>query len=147
MQISSHCFAVTGLGYVCPWCVNAGFVAGETTTLVIDTGGNWMAAQTIHGYAFAVRPENQIMVVNTQKHFDHVSGNGFFRSLGIDVCGHAENLRTGAEFADDIEEFNDAINRCLPPSAQKRPMRSFTKPNWLPRTGRYMKKPPSIWAE
>jgi glyoxylase-like metal-dependent hydrolase (beta-lactamase superfamily II) len=109
MQISPHCFALTGLGYVSPWCVNAGFVAGDSTTLVIDTGGNWMAAQTIHGYARAVHPENRIMAVNTENHFDHVGGNGYFRGLGIDVYGHAENFRTAEEFAAEITEFNDAI--------------------------------------
>ena len=25
MQVAPNCFAVTGLGYVPPWCVNAGF--------------------------------------------------------------------------------------------------------------------------
>jgi glyoxylase-like metal-dependent hydrolase (beta-lactamase superfamily II) len=109
MQISPHCFAVTGLGYVSPWCVNAGFVAGDSTTLAIDTGGNRMAAQTIHGYARAVRPENRIIVVNTEKHFDHVGGNSYFRSFGIDVYGHAENDRTEEEFAAEIAAFNDAI--------------------------------------
>jgi glyoxylase-like metal-dependent hydrolase (beta-lactamase superfamily II) len=109
MQISPHCFAVTGLGYVSPWCVNAGFVAGGSTTLVIDTGGNWMAAQTIYGYARAASPGNRIMAVNTEKHFDHVGGNGYFRGLGIDVYGHAENYRTAEEFAAEIAEFNDAI--------------------------------------
>ena len=68
-----------------------------------------MAAQTIYGYARAVRSGNRIMAVNTEKHFDHVGGNGFFRRLGIDVYGHAENSRTAEEFADEIAEFNDAI--------------------------------------
>ena len=108
MQISQHCYAVTGLGYSSPWSVNAGFVAGDTTTLVIDTGGNWMAAQTIHGYARAVRPSNRILAVNTEKHFDHVGGNGFFRDLGIDIYGHAENQRTAEEFAAEIAVFNDS---------------------------------------
>jgi glyoxylase-like metal-dependent hydrolase (beta-lactamase superfamily II) len=109
MQISSHCFAVTGLGYVSPWSVNAGFAVGDTTTLIVDCGGNWLAAQTIHGYARAIRPDNLILAVNTEKHFDHVGGNVFFRSQGIDVFGHAENFRTAEEFAAEITEFNDAI--------------------------------------
>ena len=108
MQISPHCYAVTGLGYFSPWCVNAGFVAGDTTTLIVDTGTNWMAAQTIHGYACAVHPSNRILAVNTEKHFDHVGGNGFFRDLGIDIYGHAENQRTAEEFAAEIAVFNDS---------------------------------------
>ena len=108
MQISQHCYAVTGLGYFSPWYVNAGFVTGDTTTLIVDTGTNCMAAQTIHGYAYAVRPGNRILAVNTEKHFDHVGSNGFFRGLGIDVFGHAENQRTAEEFAAEIAVFNDS---------------------------------------
>lgn len=109
MRLSARCYAVTGLGYSAPWCVNAGFVTGDKVTLVVDTGGNALAAQTVHGYAEAARPGNQLRVVNTEKHFDHIGGNGFFRDLGIDVWGHAGVARTGAEFAAEIAEFNLAI--------------------------------------
>ena len=40
MRLSNRCYAVTGLGYSAPWCVNAGFIAGDEVTLVVDTGGN-----------------------------------------------------------------------------------------------------------
>jgi glyoxylase-like metal-dependent hydrolase (beta-lactamase superfamily II) len=92
-----------------PWCVNAGFIAGDETTLIVDTGGNTLAAQTIHGYACAVRPENKLRVINTEKHFDHIGGNSYFRELGIDVWGHAGIARTPDEFQAEIAEFNDAI--------------------------------------
>ena len=49
------------------------------------------------------------MAVINEKHFDHVGGNGYFRDLGIDVYGHAENYRTAEEFVAEIAEFNDAI--------------------------------------
>ena len=87
MRLTDHCYAVTGLGYSLPWCVNAGFIAGDAITLVVDTGGNTLAAQTIHGYASAARPGNKLRVINTEKHFDHIGGNGYFRELGIDVWG------------------------------------------------------------
>jgi hypothetical protein len=29
-------------------------------TLIVDTGGNTLAAQTIHGYACAARPANKL---------------------------------------------------------------------------------------
>ena len=99
MRLSNRCYAVTGLGYSAPWCVNAGFIAGDEVTLVVDTGGNALAAQTVHGYASAARAGNQLRVVNTEKHFDHIGGNGFFRDLGIDVWGQVGMARTGAEFA------------------------------------------------
>ena len=109
MRLSNCCCAVTGLGYSAPWCVNAGFAAGENLTLVVDTGGNALAAQTIHGYASAAKPGNPLRVVNTEKHFDHIGGNGYFRELGVDVWGHAGVVRTAAEFEAEIAEFNQAI--------------------------------------
>jgi glyoxylase-like metal-dependent hydrolase (beta-lactamase superfamily II) len=115
MRLSNRCFAVTGLGYSAPWCVNAGLVAGDTVTLVVDTGGNALAAQTVHGYASAVRPGNQLRVINTEGHFDHIGGNSFFREQGIDVWGHVGVARTAVEFQAEIAEFNDAI-----PSAARR---------------------------
>jgi glyoxylase-like metal-dependent hydrolase (beta-lactamase superfamily II) len=109
VRLSAHCYAVTGLGYAPPWCVNAGFIAGEHTTLIADTGGNALAAATIHGYATAVRPANRIIVLDLEKHFDHIGGNCYFRERSIDVYGHAGIQRTPAEFAAEIDEFNAAI--------------------------------------
>ncbi len=110
MRISHRCYAVTGLGYSTPWCVNAGFVTGDNQTLIIDTGANTLAAQTIHGYASAVKPDNQIRVINTEKHFDHIGGNSFFRELGIDVWGHFGIARTAQEFQAEIAEFHEDIS-------------------------------------
>ena len=45
MRLSNRCFAVTGLCYLPPWSVNAGFVTGDETTLIIDTGANAAAAK------------------------------------------------------------------------------------------------------
>ena len=109
MRLTNRCYAVTGLGYSSPWCVNAGVIAGDSLTLVVDSGGNTLAAQTIFGYASAVRPENSLRVINTEKHFDHIGGNGFFRQHGVDVWGHIKILRTADEFAGEIAEFNEAI--------------------------------------
>jgi cyclase len=110
MRVSNRCYAVTGLGYVSPWCVNAGFVAGRDVTLVVDTGANALAAASLHGYASAVRPSNQLRVINTEKHFDHVGGNSFFRDCGIDTWGHSSLHRTEAEFEAEIAEFNSEIS-------------------------------------
>jgi glyoxylase-like metal-dependent hydrolase (beta-lactamase superfamily II) len=109
MRLSPRCYAVTGLGYATPWCVNAGFVTGDDLTLVIDTGANALAAETIHGYATAARPGNPLRVINTERHFDHIGGNSFFRERDIEVWGHAGIARTPAEFRDEITEFNAAI--------------------------------------
>jgi glyoxylase-like metal-dependent hydrolase (beta-lactamase superfamily II) len=110
MRVSNRCYAVTGLGYLAPWCVNAGFVAGGETTLVVDTGANTPAAASIYGYATAVRPSNIVRVINTEKHFDHIGGNSFFQDRGIEVWGHASLHRTAEEFAQEIAEFNEDIS-------------------------------------
>ena len=94
MRLSNRCYAVTGLGYSTPWCVNAGFVTGDNLTVVVDTGANTLGAQTVHGYASTAAPRNQICVINTEKHFDHIGGNGFFREQGIDIWAHVGIART-----------------------------------------------------
>lgn len=109
MRISEHCYAATGLGYAPPWCVNAGIVAGANTTLVIDTGGNALAGQTVYGYAAAIRPTNKLRVINTEKHFDHIGGNCVFRENDILISGHIGITRTQEEFVAEINDFNDTI--------------------------------------
>ena len=109
MRLSPRCYAVTGLAYSSPWCVNAGFIIGDAETLVVDTGGNALSGQTVHGYATAVQPLNRLRVLNTEKHFDHIGGNAYFRAHRVDIWGHHALARTPAEFEAEIAEFNDAI--------------------------------------
>ena len=89
--------------------MNAGFVTGRDATLIIDTGANTLAARTIHGYATAAAPANRVLVLNSEKHFDHIGGNGYFREQGIDVYGHAGIERSEDEFRSEMAEFNAAI--------------------------------------
>jgi glyoxylase-like metal-dependent hydrolase (beta-lactamase superfamily II) len=110
MRLSTHCFAITGLGYLPPWTVNAGFITGDETTLIIDTGANAAAAATIHGYASTARPSNQLLVLDTERHFDHIGGNGYFRARGIDIYGHSSIQRTDDEFRAEMAEFNQGIS-------------------------------------
>jgi len=109
MQIAEHCYAVTGLAYLPPWSVNAGIVAGRHTTLIVDTSACSLSAATIHGYATAMRPGNRLLVINTEKHFDHVGGNGYFRQRGVEILGHPGIVRTDAEFLAEKQEFNASI--------------------------------------
>jgi glyoxylase-like metal-dependent hydrolase (beta-lactamase superfamily II) len=110
MRLSNRCFAVTGLGYLPPWTVNAGFVTGDESTLIVDTGANAAAAATIHGYASMARPSNHLKVLNSERHFDHIGGNEYFRERGIDVYGHSSIHRTDEEFHAEISEFNGEIS-------------------------------------
>jgi glyoxylase-like metal-dependent hydrolase (beta-lactamase superfamily II) len=110
LRLSDRCFAVTGLGYLPPWTVNGGFITGDDTTLIVDTGANASAASTIHGYASIARPSNRLLAIDTERHFDHIGGNGFFRERGIDIWGHASIQRTDDEFRAEVAEFNAAIS-------------------------------------
>ncbi len=109
MQISEHCYAISGLSFIPPWSVNAGFIVGDKQTLIVDTGANTLSAQTIYGYARSVRPQNSLLVVNTELHLDHLSGNGFFQQRGIPIYGHHKIQRTNAELTSAIAEFNALI--------------------------------------
>ena len=92
-----------------PWSVNAGFVAGSETVLIVDTGACVLSAATIHGYAIGVCPNSRVVVINTERHFDHVGGNCYFRDRGIDVHGHAQLQRTEEQFQAELDDFNRAI--------------------------------------
>jgi glyoxylase-like metal-dependent hydrolase (beta-lactamase superfamily II) len=115
MQVSRHAHALTGLGFIPPWSVNAGFVAGRTTTLVIDTGPSRFAAQTVLGYAESAHPGNRILAVNTERHTDHLLGNAYFRDRGVDVMGHPSIARTPEDTAAEI----DLLNRCIPDARRR----------------------------
>ncbi len=119
MQISPSSFAITGLGAVPPWVVNAGIIVGETKTLIVDTGANWLAAQTIHGYATVIRPQNQLLVFNCEPHFDHIGGNGYFRDLGIEIYGHPDIQRTADQFNAEKDEYNESIVNAARKSARE----------------------------
>ena len=109
MKISENCYALTGLSFVLPYTVNAGFVAGGDSTLVIDAGANYLSAQTIHGYAHNLKPNNDLMVINTEPHFDHVGGNSFFADRDIDIHAHPELERTNRELEATKQELLSAI--------------------------------------
>jgi glyoxylase-like metal-dependent hydrolase (beta-lactamase superfamily II) len=98
-----------GLGYLPPWTVNAGFVVGKERTLIIDTGANAAAAATICGYATLAAPRNRLLLLNTERHFDHIGGNSWF-GAGTEIHGHASLERTEGEFLAEIAEFNGEIS-------------------------------------
>jgi glyoxylase-like metal-dependent hydrolase (beta-lactamase superfamily II) len=50
-----------------------------------------------------------MIVVNTERHFDHIGGNSYFRERGIDVFGHGEIGRTEDEFRSEMAEFNSQV--------------------------------------
>ena len=109
MKLTKSCYAVLGFGYSPPWVVNAGFIVGQSVTLIIDTGPNKISAQTLYGYAQSPKPDNKIIAVNTEKHLDHLGGNSFFRSMGIDIFGCDGINRSNDDLLVDLEEMNQSI--------------------------------------
>jgi glyoxylase-like metal-dependent hydrolase (beta-lactamase superfamily II) len=110
MKISKNCFAVLGLGYSLPWIVNSGFIIGAEKTLIVDSGPNYLSAQTIYGYAKNLKPENELIVVNTERHFDHICGNSFFKEKEIKIFGHKNLKRSILEFEGELKDFNENID-------------------------------------
>lgn len=119
MKLTEHCFAVLGLGYYPPWSVNAGFIVGNSTTLIVDAGPTYLSAQTVHGYAHNIKPENEIILINTEKHLDHIGGNSFYADKGIKIFGHALINRKNEELLSEIEEMNHGILNRVRKSAEE----------------------------
>lgn len=119
MKYTDHCYAVTGLAAESPWLVNAGFICGTEKTLIVDTGSTYLSAKTIYGYAESVSPSNQLLVINTEPHFDHIGGNCFFRDRGIDIFGHPELKRDEVDLQRNIREFNDTIANAVRSAAHE----------------------------
>jgi glyoxylase-like metal-dependent hydrolase (beta-lactamase superfamily II) len=109
MKISENCFIISGLSAEPPWSVNSGFIVGNHSTLVVDTGSNYLSAQTIYGYSKNVNPENKLIVVNTEPHFDHIGGNSFFKEREIDIFAHSGIQRKTEEFIQNKEDYNSTI--------------------------------------
>lgn len=106
MRISPSCYALVGLYFLPPWGVNAGFIVGKNTTLIVDTGANYYSARTVYGYARGVKEDNSFIAVNTEGHLDHLGGNSFFRDEGISVYGHSLIDREEREIGLQIEDFS-----------------------------------------
>ena len=109
MKLTEHCHVLYGLVTIPPWMVNAGFIRGGHTTLVVDTGYNYLSAQTIYGYAQTAKPDNDILALNTEPHSDHMAGNCFFNERGIPIPGHADIHRTDADHAEIRAAYHASI--------------------------------------
>jgi len=109
MKLTSNCYALTGLYFFPPWNVNAGFIIGNNKTLIIDSGSNYISAQTIFGYANIAKPDNEILLINTEKHLDHIGGNGYFSEKGIKIYGHYLINRNQNELVSILTNINETI--------------------------------------
>ncbi len=112
MELSRHCFAVTGLAHETGFSVNAGFITGDGETLIIDSAFNYLSAQTILGYAKVSAPQNKIKyLINTELHFDHTLGNSIFKEIGAEIIAYnmiAYNKHMNMESM--INRMNDILS-------------------------------------
>jgi glyoxylase-like metal-dependent hydrolase (beta-lactamase superfamily II) len=109
MKLTPRCHAVLGLACIPPWTVNAGLVAGDTRTLIVDTGYGAATARTLIGYAEALRPGNELVAVVTEPHLDHILGIGTLRERGIEVYGHAGVARRPEDLEAEISEYAECV--------------------------------------
>jgi len=110
MQLSDHCYAVTGLSHSYCFFVNAGFIIGDNETVVIDTGWNIPTAKTIYHYAQVASPKNKIStVINLESHYDHTFGNSYFINKGAKIIAHKNTKTTEKEINDYISDANNRL--------------------------------------
>lgn len=113
MKISDHCYFIAGLTTIPPWMVNSGLIVGKEKTLIVDTGYNYLSAKTIYGYAKAVAPDNEMIVINTEPHFDHIGGNCFFAELGVNIYGHKNINRTAEDLENSKKGYHESITNLM----------------------------------
>jgi cyclase len=113
VRLGARCHAILGLSCTPPWTVNAGVVAGDARTLLVDTGANAASAETILGYAEAVRPGNPLVAIVTEPHLDHLLGSATLRARGVPVHGHHRVARrpADAEIADLAAAVTDPARK------------------------------------
>lgn len=109
MKLTRRCHAALGLACIPPWTVNAGLVAGDRRTLIVDTGYGSAAALTLLGYAGALRPDNDLVAVVTEPHLDHILGVAALRDRGVEVYGHAAVARRPDDLKLEIAEYAGCI--------------------------------------
>lgn len=109
MQLTKHCYAVTGLAHSTAFSVNAGFVVGDGETLVVDSGYNSLSAQTILGYAQVASQQRDgpLFLVNTEIHWDHILGNHIFKQNGARIIAHNRNAFENDPGLPNIDELGE----------------------------------------
>jgi len=109
-----------------------GFICGDHTTLLVDTGASALAAATLHGYATLARPGNRLLVINTERHSTTSAATRFSVSCGAAIpsatppaCGRRRSFaprwrssrrdsRPGAARAREAEVFYRGTSLAVP---------------------------------
>lgn len=110
MKLSAHCYVVPGLSHSDYFSVNAGFIACQQETILIDSGHNQESAMLLFHYAQAVKLDNTIShVINLEAHADHTFGNGFLKKQGVQIIAHHTTRLSQADLDQFIAEANEQI--------------------------------------
>ena len=84
---------------------NIGFIVGDESIAVIDTGGSYLVANELLKYISENFKQPVKYVINTHAHLDHVYGNVVFSD--VDIYGHKDLPKALKSRADIYQRIND----------------------------------------
>ena len=92
---------------------NLGFIIGDQSIAVIDTGGSHQIGEALKLAIKKVSKKPIKYVINTHGHQDHIFGNSAFLSEGVTIYGHY-NLKKflkerGSQYIRQVVEAGDKV--------------------------------------